>query len=93
MDTIQIQYITSKEGLKSALLDALSEISFIQAPEIKSVKPPATLQEGCRFLNISPPTIRTLIRTHQLKSFYIGRQVRIRWSDLEDFVNKRNLDS
>ena len=87
-DIIQIQYITSKEGLKSALIDVLSELKLIQLPEPEA-KPPATRQEACRYLNISLPTLDHLISTGQLSAFNIGRQVRVRWHDIEAYVNKK----
>ena len=79
-------YITSKEGLKSALIDVLSELKLIQLPDPEP-KAPATRIEACKFLNISLPTLVKLIHSGQLKSFNIGNRVRIRWSDLEAYVN------
>jgi excisionase family DNA binding protein len=85
---IQIQYITSQEGLKSALIDALTDLKLIpqEEPEAKS---PATRQEACKFLNISLPTLDKLTASGQILTFKIGRQVRIRWSDIEAYVNNR----
>jgi hypothetical protein len=51
-DNIQIQYITSKEGLRLALIDALSELNLIQF-EAKQTKAPATRKEACKYLKIS----------------------------------------
>lgn len=87
-DNIQVQYITSKEGLKSALIDALSDLKLIQQPEPEA-KSPATRQEACKFLNISLPTLDKLISSGQILTFNIGRQVRIRWADIEAYVNKQ----
>ena len=85
---IQVQYITSKEGLKSALIDVLSELKLIQLPETEA-KAPVSRQEACKYLNISLPTLDSLINTGQLTAFNIGRQVRIRWQDIEAYVNKK----
>lgn len=61
---------------------------------------PATRQEACRFLNISIPTLDKLIKSNQLPTFTIGRQVRIKWIDLLSFnglcqgdniINQNNL--
>ena len=87
-DIIQVQYITSKQGLKSALIDVLGELNLIQRPE-PEVKPPATRQEACRYLNISLPTLDHLISSGQLAAFNIGRQVRLRWPDIEAYINKK----
>jgi excisionase family DNA binding protein len=87
-NNIQIQYITSQEGLKSALIDALSDLKLIQQPEPEA-KSPATRQEACKFLSISLPTLDKLIASGQILTFNIGRQVRIRWADIEAYVNKK----
>ena len=88
-------YITTKEGLKSALVDILGDlnINLIQATPISQneLKAPATRQDACDFLNVSIPTLHKLIKTNQIATFSIGRSVRIRWSDLEAFVNKKSL--
>ena len=80
-------YITTKEGLKSALIDVLSDLKLIQIPDAEP-KAPATRMEACKFLNISLPTLIKLIQSKQLPAFNIGNRVRIRWSDLEAYVNK-----
>jgi len=86
-------YITTREGLKSALVDILGDlkINLVQSiPSIqKETRAPATRQDACEFLNVSMPTLHKLIKTNQIPSFFIGRSVRIHWSDLEDFVNKK----
>jgi excisionase family DNA binding protein len=84
-----VQYITSKEGLKSALFDVLCEFNLIQKTE-RIVRAPATLKEACYFLNISIPTLRALIRSNQIPAFQIGRQIRIRWENLEDYLNSKS---
>lgn len=50
-------------------------------------KAPATRQQAAKFLNVSLPTLDKLIRSNQLTSFNIGRQIRIKWADLEAYVN------
>lgn len=52
-------------------------------------KPPARRQEAAKFLGLSLPTLDTLIKTGQIKSFSIGRQVRIDWKEIEAFLNKK----
>ena len=88
-------FITTKEGLKSALVDILGDlnISLIQTtPSIQTeTRAPATRQDACVFLNVSMPTLHKLIKTNQIPTFFIGRSVRIRWSDLEGFVNRKAL--
>jgi len=89
-------YITTKEGIKSALVDILGDlnISLIQNASLSpqnEIRAPATRQDACDYLNISIPTLYKLIKSNQLPTFFIGRSVRIRWSDLEDFVNKKSL--
>lgn len=88
-EAIQVHYITSKAGLKAALVEALNELNLLPVSDQVEVKPPATRREACEFLNISLPTLDTLIRTNQIPSFCIGRQVRIRWTDLESYVNQQ----
>jgi excisionase family DNA binding protein len=83
-----VQYITSKEGLKSALIDVLSELKLIQ-PSTSEIKAPATRAQACKFLNISIPTLSRLINSKQLTAFNIGRQIRIDWSELERYVTSQ----
>ncbi|SCW88415.1 helix-turn-helix domain-containing protein [Mucilaginibacter sp. NFR10] len=89
---MEAQYIVSKEGLKSALVDILTDLNIIRQPAL-STKPPATRYEACEFLNISIPTLRKLIRLNQLPAFNIGRQIRINWSDLEQFSTQHSNNS
>lgn len=70
-----------------AVKTALSE-QVKAEPREEAVRAPATRQEACEFLKLSLPTLDTLIRTGRLKSYKIGRQVRINWSDLDSYVMK-----
>lgn len=82
---VQIQYITSPEALRTALIDALKELKIIQ-PTVYEMKAPATRQQACKFLNISLPTLDKLTKSGQIKAYGIGRQIRINWAELEKFV-------
>lgn len=86
---VQVQFVTSKEGLRSALFDVLSEFNLIQKEE-SPLRAPATLKDACYFLNVSLPTLRTLIRTNQINAFQIGRQLRIKWDDLEAYLDSKS---
>lgn len=81
---------TFKAMVKQAVNEALSE-QIKQAPKEEAVRPPATRQEACEFLKLSLPTLDTLIRTEQIRSYRIGRQVRINWYELESYVMKGGL--
>jgi len=85
----QVQYITSREGLKSVLSEILQEFNLIK-PEEELPKPPATRKEAAQYLNISLPTLDTLLDRGSIASFKIGRQVRINWIDLEGYVRSKN---
>lgn len=83
-------YITSHEGLRSALVDVLKECNLIRpTEECFKPTPPATRKEAGEFLGISLPTLDILLKTNQIKSFNIGRQVRINWSDLELYLEEK----
>lgn len=56
-------------------------------------KAPADKKEAASYLNISITTLDQLLKSAQLPSFKIGRQVRIRWSDLESYVNQKGTGS
>lgn len=86
---VQVQYITSPEGLRAAMMDVLTELNLIEKPTAVEVKRPATKSEACKYLGISIPTLDILLRTDQIKHFRIGRQVRINWADLENYVNQQ----
>jgi excisionase family DNA binding protein len=49
---------------------------------------PATRQHAASYLGVSLPTLDKLINSGQLKAFNIGRQVRIKWTDIQAYVNK-----
>lgn len=74
-----------------ALIDArLSNIETLlldikHQPTLTKLQAPASRIEAARHLGISLPTLDTLIRTKQIKSFNIGRQVRIDWDELERY--------
>jgi len=54
-----------------------------------NAQPPATRQLAADHLGVSLPTLDKLVNSGQLISFNIGRQVRIRWPDIEAYVNKK----
>lgn len=56
------------------------------------VKPlaPATKKQALEYLKISQPTLDLLIKTGQLKSFNIGRHVRIEWPELDNYIRTQS---
>ena len=48
-----------------------------------------TIEEACATLKVSRKTIYNLRKTGKLKSCGVGRNVRIRLSDIESFINSR----
>lgn len=87
---IQVQYITSHEGLRAAMLDVLSELNLIESKAIQEIKAPANRYQASSFLSVSLPTLDVLLKTQQIPSFKIGKQIRINWSDLENYVNQKS---
>lgn len=87
-----IQIITTPEGMQEVF-----DLAFAKAwekfkqetPQATHPLPPATRQEGSKFLGLSLPTFDTLLKTNQIKSFRIGRQVRIDWKELERYLEKK----
>ncbi len=51
---------------------------------------PATRKEAAAFLKINVATLHNLIKSGQLKSFRLGRNVRIKWDDIYEFINDRS---
>lgn len=86
---IQVQYIASQEGLEAAMMRIWDKFKTHEKTTPAEVKPPATRSQAKEFLNISLPTLDILLKTGQIPSFKIGRQVRINWSDLEAYVLKK----
>jgi excisionase family DNA binding protein len=54
-----------------------------------NAQPPATRQLAADHLGVSLPTLDKLINSRQLKAFNIGRQVRIKWDEIQEYVNKK----
>ena len=50
---------------------------------------PASRQHAASYLGVSLPTLDKLINSGQLKAFNIGRQVRIKWDDIQEYLNKK----
>ena len=55
------------------------------------VKPlaPATIKQGSEYLSINRTTLNSLIKSGQIKSFNIGRHVRIEWSELDNYIRNQ----
>ena len=89
---IQVQYITSHEGLRDAMIDVLKELKLLanhNIEEPKALPPPANRHQASAFLSVSLPTLDSLLKTGQIPSFRIGNRVRINWVDLEDYVKQK----
>jgi excisionase family DNA binding protein len=71
------------------LLADLLERNSIKSSINLNNEPPVSRQAAADHLGISKPTLDNLIKTGQLPAFNIGRQVRIKWSDIEAYVNKK----
>ena len=54
-------------------------------------KAPANKKQAALHLGISISTLDQILKSSQLPSFTIGRQVRIRWNDLENYVNSKSV--
>lgn len=67
----------------------LIDIKHNRAKVEHEAHPPLTRQQAAQYLGISLPTLDTLISTKQIKSFRIGRSVRISREDIEGYVNKK----
>ncbi|WDF79552.1 excisionase family DNA-binding protein [Mucilaginibacter sp. KACC 22773] len=57
---------------------------------LPAIKQPAKKKEAAAYLGISLSKLNELLRLNELPSFNIGRSVRINWTDLEAFVNKKS---
>lgn len=75
-----------KNLIKESIREVLREDEFANK-NVEDIKPTATRKEASDYLNISLPTLDTLIRTNQLEAFRIGRQVRITWKEIYRFRN------
>lgn len=73
---------------ETLLRDLVSKVNLISATS-ETMKAPATRRDAAEYLGISLPTLDQLIKSNQLPVFNVGRQVRIKWSDLEDYINKK----
>jgi excisionase family DNA binding protein len=52
-------------------------------------QPPATKKEAANYLGVSMPTLDALMRSGELKFFNIGRSVRLRWADIDAYINQK----
>ncbi|RKR83310.1 excisionase family DNA binding protein [Mucilaginibacter gracilis] len=77
------------ETLINHLIEGRSPINV----SANSTEPPATRGHAASYLGISLPTLDNLIKSGQIKSFNIGRQVRIKWADLEAYVNGKGVSA
>lgn len=50
-----------------------------------------TVREAASYARVSQQTIRRWLKTGQLKSYRVGRQIRIHQNDLDDFIGSREL--
>lgn len=46
-----------------------------------------TLEEVSEILKVSVQTVRKLIKTHQLKAFNVGSQIRVKKEELDRFMS------
>ncbi|WP_295652551.1 excisionase family DNA-binding protein [uncultured Mucilaginibacter sp.] len=80
-------YIDKRLTLIETLL--LEIKSNDQVSTSTNVRQPATREEAAAFLNLSLPTFDKLLTSSQINYFRIGRQVRIKWDDIQTYVNKK----
>jgi len=80
--------VITKEELRELIKEAVKEAIVSNKSESKPSSP-ATRREASHFLGVSLPTLDILLKTNQIKSFNIGRQVRINWSDLDNYINTK----
>lgn len=50
-----------------------------------------SLAEVAVFLNVAPLTVRRMIRRADLPATRIGKQIRIRWSDVDKLVARESI--
>jgi excisionase family DNA binding protein len=61
------------------------------ASAVDQPQPPATKKQAAEHLCVSMPTLDALMRSGKLKFFNIGRSVRLRWTDIDAYINKKGV--
>ncbi len=56
-----------------------------------SIRPLLTIAQTAEHLQVSTKSVRRWIESGELVAHRIGRQLRISWSDLQDFVRMRRI--
>ncbi len=83
----------SEEELKGIIREVIrEELQIIQMSggiSRNGVIPLLTKVEAAKILGISLPTLDQLIKSNQLKVFRIGRHVKLKNIDIEEYLNKK----
>lgn len=83
--------LTKQEQLLKQILNQITKIGPVNKEgNMLDRTKLATRQVAADYLEVSVGTIDNLVRSKQLKSTRIGKSVRFRWQDLDDFLSKRS---
>lgn len=86
---MQIQIITTREGLEEVvsqvMAESLSKFFNQSSPTTESQAKDYTIKQTQQELQISRTTLNNLLRTGQLKYYNIGRSIRITKASIENF--------
>lgn len=88
MQKLTFTQLTESEIRQMMLEVAKEAVELFHRHQDHSDRPPFTRKEAAIHLGVSLPTLDTLIKTGQIKSFNIGRSVRITWDELNRSANK-----
>lgn len=83
--------VITTEELKFLLKECIREELKALNTAPPEQKPPATKREVAAHLGISMPTLDALIKSGQIPAFNIGRGIRFRWDDIEEYVNTKRI--
>lgn len=77
------------EALQAVVIEAVNKAlqgALPEEPKSNEVQPAFTRQDACRLIGCSLPTLDALLHSGQIKSFKIGRSVRVTRDSLETYL-------
>jgi excisionase family DNA binding protein len=89
--TMEKLYIATEGDFLSLVRTAVREelANMVPVKADSNNLPPATRQGAAKYLGVSVHTLGQIIKSGELPAFYIGRMVRIKWADIEAYVNNK----
>lgn len=92
---MELNDLVTKADLQSLKMELLVELSKLMKPKSDDRKNALTFRDACDYLQMPASTLRAKVRSHEIASAKIGKQLRFLVKDLDNYLylNRRKTDA